>query len=312
MNKELLQFIRTLSDSDTKSLTQKALKTTEEVGELAKAVLPYENAAGTLHRFVQSKQILENAVDTMLCAMSIAYSLGYTDDEIESMMGEKSRKWSGLQAREAKGKFPLPFEIHVTVSESNVEKFTEDCKAIGVKPIVLDLEKDREVVMVDIMTSSVHYGDNNTAQKEVERISNALKANGYKVVRAKIETVPWHPASPMVSADWLDVSEESYFESHIRIVTTEDRKYELIDIAKRHDAHLSRNYFKKLNKDQYIIMMTLRDYDETREGFEILVQNLKTDLESEDFLVDKAEIEFALYDTDTTHDSVWITKEEDE
>jgi hypothetical protein len=51
INPDLIEFIKTLSLNDKKTLTQKALKTSEEVGELAKAVLPFEGAAGTLHRF---------------------------------------------------------------------------------------------------------------------------------------------------------------------------------------------------------------------------------------------------------------------
>jgi NTP pyrophosphatase (non-canonical NTP hydrolase) len=329
MNKELLSFIRTLSDNDTKTLTQKALKTTEEVGELAKAVLPFENAAGTLHRFIQKKQILENSIDVILCALSIAQSLGYSDQEIEDMMAEKAKKWSGLQAKEVKGKFPLPFEIHVTVempkpwfpidNESaknflghTIDKFKEVCGEIKVKPIILDLERGYDVVMVDMMTASVHYGDNTSAQKEVDRITSELKDKGYNVLRAKIETVPWHPAAPSAFDQDYEAPEHTYFESHLRVITTRDRREELLDIAKRRNAHLSRNWFKKMKDDQYIIMMTLREYDEVREGFELLVSNLKEDLELEDFVVDKAEIEFALYDTNNDHDSKWIGKNEDE
>lgn len=115
MDKDLLKYIRTLSENDTKTLTQKALKTSEEVGELAKVVLPYENAAGTLHRFVNRRQILDSAADIILCALSIAHELDYTDQEINDMIHAKATKWSGLQAKEKKVKYPLPYEIHVTI-----------------------------------------------------------------------------------------------------------------------------------------------------------------------------------------------------
>ncbi len=313
MNKELLKFIRTLSENDTKSLTGKALKTSEEVGELAKVVLPYENAAGTLHRIVNRRHILDSVADIILCALSVAHDLKFSDEEIESMIAEKSAKWSGLQTKEGNGKFPLPFEIHVTVEkpildQESLDEFKTSCQLIGVKPIILYLEKEQDVVMVDIMTSSVHYGDNNSAQKEAERIADGLSTKDYKVVRVKIETVPWHPAAPTIGCDWDKVPENSYFESHLRIVTTKDRKDELLEIAKEHNAHLSRNFFKKISDDQYIILMTLREYDEAREPFELIVNNLKDHLESENFLVDKAEIEFALFDTNNDHDNKWIAK----
>ena len=307
MNKELLSFIRTLSENDTKSLTQKALKTTEEVGELAKAILPYENAAGTLHRFVHRREILENAVDTLLCSLSIAYDLKYSDEEIEEMIVEKSTKWSGLQLKESKVKFPLPFEIHITVEAPNeVQYFKNWCDTMKVKPIILDLENNGKITMVDVMTSSVHFGNNNSAITEANRLAKALREACFIVLRIKIETVPWHSAAPSVYDMNHEMPENSYFESHLRIVTTEKRKQELEKIAKQFNAHLSRNYFKKLNNDEYIIMMTLREYEDAYEPFQMVVNNLKEELECEDFIVDKMEIEFAVYDTNTKHDEKWI------
>ena len=44
MNKELLKLIKELSLKDKKSLSQKALKTSEETGELARVILPFDNA----------------------------------------------------------------------------------------------------------------------------------------------------------------------------------------------------------------------------------------------------------------------------
>ena len=109
------EFIKQLSLSDKKSLSQKALKTCEEVGELAKAILPFDSAHGTNHRFVDREKILEEIADVHLTNLSIAYSLGFSDEEITDMIHQKSLKWSELQAKEEKAQFPLPFEIHITV-----------------------------------------------------------------------------------------------------------------------------------------------------------------------------------------------------
>lgn len=311
MKKELQQFVQTLSKADKKTLSQKALKTTEEVGELAKAVLPYENAAGTLHRFVQTRQILENAVDTILCAYSIAYHLGFSDEEIDSMILDKANKWSGIQAKEGKVVYPLPYEIHITVDLSkstyDLEEFKNICSEMEVKPIVIELERDGEKVMDDVMTSSVWFGDNNTALRKAETLANDLKKLGFLVSRVKIETVPWHPAAPTFFEDMPD---KSYFESHLRIVTSKKRKSDLEEIAEEYGAHLSRNFFKKLSDDEYIIMMTLRDNDTHYESFKEDVEYLKKALEEDDFVVDKTEIEFAVFDSNMEHDIKWIGKED--
>lgn len=305
MTTELLQFIQELSKRDTKNLVEKTLKTTEEVGELAKAVLPYQNASGTRHRFVTKPQILENAVDVILCALSIAYDLGYTNEDITSMMSNKSKKWSGLLSSEHKGQFPLPFEIHVSVGEltqDEIAPFVSLLKEINVKPIIIELEKNSKLVLTDAMTSSIHYGDNTSAMDYMNYIDHFLKSYGYNVVRKKIETVPWHPAALSHSA-----KSGYYFESHLRIVTTDDLRDKLDMIAKIHNAHLSRNYFKKLSNEEYIIMMTLRNSNTTSKEFDRDVKELEQWLTIEDFIVDKVEIEYAIYDSNINYDKIWFS-----
>ena len=166
MKQSTLDYIKTLSKSDTKTLVQKTLKTVEEVGELAKVVLPYENAFATTHRFVNKSQILEEVADSILCLYSIAYNIDATDEDIEQMVTHKMMKWADLQAREGRIKYPIPFEIHVTVNmtgyttdkgfkqdQLDVEAFKDVCKEIGVKPILLDLHLQEGAVIKDLMTS---------------------------------------------------------------------------------------------------------------------------------------------------------------
>lgn len=314
MNKELLKFIRILSENDHKNLCGKALKTAEEVGELAKAVLPFENSAGTLHRFSDKKMILDNVADVILSAISIAYDLECTDEEIEEMMIEKSEKWLGIQAREREIKFPIPYEIHITIERpKDIEKFKDVCKHIGVKPIIIDFEKNDELVMQDVMTSSVHYGDNRSAYNEAQSIGvklltpyNYWDSEKYTIIRTKIETVPWHPAAPNRLHRNNIMPKDCYFESHIRIIANEEDKHILRSIALVFDAHLSRNFFKKINDKQYIIMMTLRSYTDTYENFKSKVDSLKKSITDVGYFIDKTEIEFAIYDTKISHDFKWL------
>jgi NTP pyrophosphatase (non-canonical NTP hydrolase) len=307
MNKEINNFIRLLSKADTKSLMGKGLKTSEEVGELAKAILPFENAAGTLHRFVDRANILENVADVYLSAISIAHHLDFTDEEIEEMILRKATKWQDIQRKEQGVKFPIPFEIHITVARpDDVNEFKKHCEEIKVKPIIIDLEKNDQLVMQDVMTSSVHFGDNRSAYEAARNIEADLFWLNYQILRVKIETVPWHPAAPSVKDDVFKMPPNCYFESHLRIVTTNDRRQDLQDIAKAHGAHLSRNFFKKLNDNEYIIMMTLRDAGAVYEHFKLQVEQLKEKLQHFKFVVDKTEIEFAVYDTKNSHDAKWL------
>ena len=153
MNNYLNDFIKDLSIKDKKTLSQKGLKLSEEVGELARVILPYDSAHGTNHRFIDRDAILEEVVDVYLTNISIAHSLGFTDEELNDMLIRKTEKWSKLQVGEESAQFPLPFEIHVTVDASemrdpimfdtktfDLELFKEACLEIGVKPIVIDFE----------------------------------------------------------------------------------------------------------------------------------------------------------------------------
>lgn len=316
MDRQTLNTIRQLSASDEKTLTQKALKLCEETGELAKVVLPYENAFATTHRFVTANRILEEVADTLLCSLSIAYDLGFTDDDIRDAMIDKSIKWNKLQQGSIKGKFPLPFEIHVTVklpSADSIEPFKNTCARIGVKPIVLDL---RDSVQ-DVMTSSVIMADNLGAYNEMCRISQELKDAGFHVVRDKIETVPWHPAAP---TELKDVNPNLYFECHINIVVNEEERKKLVEWNDNFNigGHFSKNVFKRINDTDFVQMLTLRSSTITKwnvnctatfTGYiERILNVLNTELGLRPGAVLKHTIEYAIYDTNIAHDTAWVSK----
>jgi len=328
MNKQVLDYIKMLSLSDKKTLSQKALKVSEECGELASVILPYDNAAGTTHRFIAKNRILEEAVDTILSAISIPYELGYTHEDIENMMQHKAEKWQGLQAKEAKVDYPLPYEIHITVElgqeidpnssewmEGALEEFNwaqlslfkQTCKELEVKPIILDLEHDGKFVMKDAMTSSKHIGNNASSLQECDRISRGLINAGFIVVRSKIETVPWHPAAPSEDGDVMP--NDCYFEAHVGCIISPEEKGDLTYIAKNCNAHLSRNFFKKLEDGKFVNMVTLRKYEGTYDEFIWDLDRMKDVLTENDIIFDKVITEFAIYDTKVSHDFLWLEKE---
>ena len=318
MNKDLINYIKELSKKDKKSLIGKALKLQEEVGELAKVLLPYESQDGTNHRFVDEESLLDAIADVHLANISIGYSLGFTDEKINDMIAKKAEKWNTLQLGEEEAKFPLPYEIHVTVDASHIagrgnevedfplEKFKNFCKSIGVKPIVLDLEINKGNVMKDVMTSSKHFGNNRTAYEECKRISNDLKQYGYIVVREKIETVPYHPASPKTNGDKMP--EDCYFESHIGCVITPDQKEELEYVSNHTGSHLSKNFFKKMENGKYVSMLTYRSYGDKLSVFQNYVEYIKELLNDKNIEYEKVIIEFSIYDTKVSHDFKWLNE----
>lgn len=332
----LNDYIKNLSIKDKKTLSQKALKTCEEVGELAKAILPFDSAPGTNHRFIDRDKILEEIADVYLTNISIAYSLNFTDEEITEMIQKKAVKWQEIQAKEDKSVFPLPFEIHITIDleksegfyginrepmfDYMIEEFKEDCKNIEVKPIVIDLEINNSTIK-DVMTSSKHFGDNRSAYEESERIANQLSKLGYHVVRKKIETVPWHSAAPLVDG-LIPIPNDCYFESHIGVVITPDQKENLNDFVDFLNdtfeqsesggiAKMSQNFFKKSNDgSKFINMITYRNNLCGYNTFKDEVEMIKYSLMSNGFEFEKVEVEYAIYDTNVSHDNAWLKESE--
>lgn len=310
MKIELQDYIKSLSLKDKKSLSQKALKVSEESGELARVILPYDGATGTTHRFIEKNKILEEVVDVILSSISIAYELGYTHQDIEEMMWRKAEKWQGIQSKEERVHYPIPYEIHVTVNivdnESQKNMFKSVCEQIGVKPIVIELENNGQIVMQDVMTSSHIISDNTGAYKECLRIEAELERNGFIVVRKKIETVPWHPAAPQKKGEKMP--KNCYFESHIACIINLKQKDKLESIATSFNAHLSKNAFKKLSEDKFVNMVTFRSNSSNLLDFNKNVDLIKEKLIQNNIEFEKIITEFAIYDTKVSHDFRWIEK----
>jgi NTP pyrophosphatase (non-canonical NTP hydrolase) len=301
----LSEFIKELTRQDKKTLSQKGLKVSEEAGELAKVILPFDSACSTNHRFVDKRNILEEVADIYLSAISVAYDLGFSDDEIEDMISYKAKKWADLQKRQSKINNKIPYEIHITVQNVNTECFISVCNNLNVKPIFLALQSNQKDVE-DVMTSSVHMGNNRSSYEEMKRISDGLKNAGMDVVREKIETVPWHPASPSNEQMEPFMPTDCYFETHMGVLVTECTQSKLRVIAEEHNSHLSKNIFKINTDGSYIQMVTYRKYDGVVEDFNEFADKLYNAIIGDGFEIDKRITEFAIYDTKNSHDFNWL------
>jgi NTP pyrophosphatase (non-canonical NTP hydrolase) len=86
--------IRAACALDRKTLVETALKTSEEVGEMAQATL-HAGAHGTEYRALDSADLVaEEAVDVILCALAVAVKAGSSDDDIRLLFAKKTEKWT--------------------------------------------------------------------------------------------------------------------------------------------------------------------------------------------------------------------------
>lgn len=302
INGTLRERIKQLSINDTKNISQQCLKLMEEGGELAKVILPYDNADGTRHRFVDTDELIEGIADVILCALSISDKLGIDDDRLSEMLSKKVDKWQKLQTISNKESYP--YEIHISVAYAeNSQKFISDCRTIGVKGIVLALHMDSSEPIRDVMTSSTIVGSNSDVINEVNRITDELTSMGYLVARQKVETVPWHPHTEMERESW------NYYESHIQVTLTDANDFDRLNeiVNEYNGCKLSRNSLKKSEDGSVVHMVTLRDLECDLDTFRNRLSNLYHSLAGDDFTFKRDNlVEWAIYDNNIAHDSKWM------
>ena len=336
LDPELLDYVRTLSKTDPKSLSQKTLKACEEVGELAKVVLPWDNAFGTTHRFADKQKIAIEIADTLLCLLSIQHDLGVSDDELNKLVWDKAQYWHQLQVRAGRGTENLPFEIHVTVAASiDVTfpriAFEETCKSLNAKPLILELKlPNSDKNLLDYQTSSFHKGTNRSAYEETKRIVKGLKERGFTILREKIETVPWHPAAPELDLSKPVGQDERletgvlfkathtmppgcYFETHFVVAVDEIGLRRLATLEKADANYVvrsSRNLGKEVLPDgRFKVIVTGRSSTLPRTRFSTRTLSTKMVLDQFGVEILESMTEFAIYDTAVSHDDAWILGE---
>lgn len=311
MRPDLLTYVKALSLADKKTITQKVLKLMEEAGELAKVALPFDNAYATNHRFVTGQRMLEEAVDSMLVSLSVIYSLGFDDQDMEVMIKKKADYWAELQAREdlLANKTPkgTPYELHITVADApDVDAFRLACHDAQVKPILLDLQTRGDSVIKDVMTSSVVFGTNTDALAALEAQTKVLESHGLRVVRKKIETVPWHPAAPSLAHASPVMPKDCYFECHFGVKLQVDQPTAALQVlAKEQGCHMSRNTFKRTS-NYVVVMLTYRDYVGPYEHVTAAVERIGDALRDAGYEVDKEIVEFSIMDSKVHHDAAWL------
>lgn len=189
------------------------------------------------------------------------------------------------------------YEIHLTIDlkeNNNYDKFINACKELSVKPIILDLVTQRDIIK-DAMTSSIFKGTFTGLNKEIERIKRGLSKNGFIVIRDKIE-IP--PSSKCIPSDY------QYFESHINIHTSLSDEDKLRNLSCKMGFHVSKN-MRKITNNGMVIMATYRS-KQVYTDFIRSLDNIRESIINEGFLLSKDIIEFVLYDSKVSHDDLWI------
>ena len=91
--KNTMKKIFEASKYDPKSLTQKALKLSEECGEVAEAVLSFTEAPGCSYKNKALADVVEETWDVIITAGSILYQLNVDEKTSVAVRDRKLDKW---------------------------------------------------------------------------------------------------------------------------------------------------------------------------------------------------------------------------
>lgn len=194
-----------------------------------------------------------------------------------------------------------PFEIHLTVPHTGDKTFNDSfanvCRQVGVKPLMVDLDG----VAIDVMTSESFMGTYEIAVERSKEVMSLLEAHGFEIIRVKIETSPDNP-------ECLNITPEQYFESHLAVIVPDlQSDKHLRTISENNGCHTSSNAFK-IYPNYKVIMVTKRDADCTVLDFIEKVNHIHRVIEESGFEVGTPIIEFVIYDSNKSHDDLWISQ----
>jgi hypothetical protein len=199
----------------------------------------------------------------------------------------------------------INYEFHLTIKDVNKDDFINYCKEINVKPILLQLQNNKNVVVLNDTMTSHHklLSNDKEAFEELQRVKSLLVEKGFKVIREKIEADINHPD---LTETFLIDNNSNYFETHFNIRLSEERRELLQNIALKYSCHFSRNIFKQINDKEYTIMLTYRKYTGTILEFQEDLSKIEADLKNNSFSVEKIIVEYSIYDSQEDWDKKWL------
>ena len=200
------------------------------------------------------------------------------------------------------GKFFGPHELHVTADPATTDPqlFREVCGRLGIKAHVIYNETPQGETTADYLTGSDYQCTSAESVVELGRIATGLQSAGLQVVREKIETVPWHPLAPKSASDTQRPG--SYFESHFTLPDLPTVHGRRILQWQGEPFYISTTDNKRRDG---LLFATLRHYNSTAEEFCQTIEELHSAL-SQQIVVEYPAIEYAMYDSNPSHDRAWI------
>ena len=97
-----IKLINELTKLDKKTLVERALKLSEEVGEVSESVLSYNKSCGCSYKGKTKEDVIEECVDTIIVALSIISQCSENDideEHINTIFHKKLSKWENTSLK---------------------------------------------------------------------------------------------------------------------------------------------------------------------------------------------------------------------
>lgn len=78
---------------EKKTIIEMALKGSEEMGELAEAILSYQNVPGCSYKKLTKDDVTEEACDVLIVVLAILSRTKISQDKVKEIMNNKIDKW---------------------------------------------------------------------------------------------------------------------------------------------------------------------------------------------------------------------------
>lgn len=201
------------------------------------------------------------------------------------------------------------FEAHITVradDSDTIDAFESYAAAQGLRFIHIVLERGRvlQQPMVTVRASGTYAA----VRHSVDALAARFDADGFPVVRAKIEATPWADGVPVTDSEATVLGARYYFEHHIKLLLPAHADTaELERLAVAHAAHLSANARRTRGDGRSERFVTQRCRAVGNTTAEQRLAALLAALTGYEVL--SVEREFVVYDSDESVDAGWIVEQ---
>ncbi|MFI9505664.1 hypothetical protein [Nocardia sp. NPDC052566] len=200
------------------------------------------------------------------------------------------------------------FEAHLTVRADTdrllaLEAYAAE-RELKFAHIVLARGRVPQQPMVTVRRSGTLAG----VRTEVAEIAARLDADGFPVLRTKIEATPWAEGVPSTDEQAAVLGAHFYFEHHVKLLLAPDSGTTAIEAAARaHAAHLSANTRRVRPDSRLERFVTQRCRGVGDLTATVRLRALLADLTGLD--IASIEREFVVYDSNESVDAGWIDEQ---